>query len=158
MDVNESWHSKYIAIWNALLQMDSNLSWTKKFTNIEGGQHKDLIRVIARWKLCVCPCICRMKINSMMLNIMEGMTRIGRPFQTMTQWHRRLVPSKQPQLNASSAWQTSVKELTKCAVDVYGSSSVNRWIVAKKLTWIEMYIKLQVIIVWKSTTVFKKNL
>lgn len=107
------------------------INWTQKITNIEVrrrlNSRTDMIQTIMKRKLTLFGHICRMgddrKLKSIMLGIMEGSGRKGRPcrewLQDIEEWCGANIQELTHRAQDRRLWRMVVK----CAVDTYGLSA-----------------------------------
>ena len=108
-----------------------HLSWTEKVTNVEVRKRlkirEDLMQAVMRRKLNLFGHICRMdnsrKIKGVMVGIMEGTGKRGRPsrewLDDIRDWCQKDVHSLSTIAQDRSEW----KAMVKCAVGTYGLSA-----------------------------------
>lgn len=105
-----------------------HISWTQKITNLEIrkrlGLKEDLVQAIMRRKLQLFGHICRMdncrKIKSVMLGVVEGTGRKGRPnrewLDDITEWFQKDLYTVYTRAQDRGEW----KKMVKYALDTYG--------------------------------------
>src|SRR5260221_6589109 len=107
-----------------------HLSWTQKETNVDVRRLtiiKDLMHTVMKRKLGLFGHTCRMdnsrKIRSVMMGIMDGTGRRGRPNRKWLNDIRDWCQEDIQRLSILALDRQWRKEKTKCALDTYGLSA-----------------------------------
>src|SRR3984885_2275760 len=131
MDAQKNDRNKILAFEMYCYRRILHLNWTMKITNREVRNRlnvkKDLMQAVMKRKLGLFGHICRMednrKIKRVMLGIMDGKGRRGRPNREWTDdirdWCRQDLYSLSRFALDRELW----RQVTRCALDTYGISA-----------------------------------